>query len=135
MSKSQEDLINFVTSEETLKAAAKGSMEKRAALISDTASKDDELLEAMENVSCEYGRPHEDTCDLNSENGAIDGCTCSVSYLLKELLPIIKQYGIQERIDELEYIIEKRPTKQWLEHHLAILKEQAELTALKEGKQ
>lgn len=33
MTTPQEDLINFVTSDDTLKAAAKGSMEKRAALM------------------------------------------------------------------------------------------------------
>ena len=40
----------------------------------------------------------------------------------------VAQKQLEARIDDIEYIIKNKPTKQWIEHHLAVLKEQAELT-------
>ena len=52
----------------------------------DTQDKDrEELREQFEDIACEYGKPHENNCDLNQEDGAMNGCTCSVSRLLDEL--------------------------------------------------
>jgi hypothetical protein len=78
MTTSQEDLINFVTSEDTLRKAAEGSMAKRAAAL--YPQEDAELRDAI----CEIINDAHSWQITKDETG-------------EQLFQLIKQYGLQER--------------------------------------
>lgn len=48
--------------------------------------------EEIKKIYEEYGQIHEDTCELNSEYGSDDGCTCAVKSMIVEIVTKLTEY-------------------------------------------
>lgn len=70
----------------------------------------------LNGISDEYGQLHEEQCDLNSEDGSDDGCTCAMSGLVSEVLAAhqattdqrVAEVVQEARIDELRTVYKQR---------------------------
>ena len=49
------------------------------------------LKEEIDTITEEYGQLHQD-CDLNEEDGSYDGCTCSMRFLVKEVVSRVVEH-------------------------------------------
>lgn len=59
-------------------------------------------IEEIEKITDEYGQLHETDCDLNSEDGSFDGCTCAMKSLSNEVVGRLIEYFSHDIFDNEE---------------------------------
>lgn len=62
----------------------------------------DEVKKDIENITDEYGQLHEENCELNSEGGSFDGCTCAMKSLSDELVTRLIEFLSHDIFDNEE---------------------------------
>lgn len=55
--------------------------------------------DVLEKIAGDYGQLHEEQCDLNAEDGSVDGCDCAMSGLVSEVFAA-HQAAVDQRVAE-----------------------------------
>jgi len=72
----------------------------------------------LDSIAAEYGQLHEAQCDLNSEDGSDDGCTCAMSGLVSEVFAAHQATTDQRVADVLTRFADKVKSRALSLHEL-----------------